>query len=138
MREAERVCPLPALTPISSPFWTSGADGVLRFQHCQSCGYYTHPPGPVCAFCLSKEVQFDAVSGKGVVYSHTVNHYPWLFGWDVPYSVALVQLDDQSDLRLFTNIVGCAPESIAIGDRVRVVFERCEDIWLPLFELEKD
>ncbi len=72
------------------------------------------------------------------MYSHTVNHYPWLSGWDVPYSVALVQLDEQSDLRLMTNIVGSDPGSIAIGDRVRVVFERCEDIWLPLFELEED
>ncbi len=48
--------------------------------------------------------------------------------------VAIVQLDEQEDLRLLTNIVGGAVESVDIGDRVRVRFEQHENVALPLFE----
>ncbi len=33
-----------------------------------------------------------------------------------------------------TNIVGCPVDSVDIGDKVRVKFERHDDVWLPLFE----
>ncbi len=49
---AERVNrPLPQLTPENEFFWTAGADGELRFQHCTACGAYLHPPGPICPYC---------------------------------------------------------------------------------------
>ena len=127
---------LPELTPATAPFWTAGADGVLRFQHCDDCGYFTHPPSPVCARCRSRNVGFAPVSGRGAVYALTENHHPWLPGWELPYLVAAVQLDEQDDLRLMTNIIGSPPDTVGIGDRVRVVFEHREDVWLPLFELE--
>jgi uncharacterized protein len=69
------------------------------------------------------------------VYSCTVNHHPWFPGWNGPYVVAIVQLDEQEDLRLLTNVVGCEPEAVVIGARVRVTFDVREDIALPLFEL---
>ena len=47
---------------------------------------------------------------------------------------AIVELDEQSGLRLMTNVVGCAAEAVHIGMRVRVVFEEYEDVWIPLFE----
>jgi uncharacterized OB-fold protein len=127
--------PLPELTSLTKPFWTSGLDGHLRFLRCSSCGYYSHPAGPRCARCLEEELTYTPVSGLGTVYAFTVNHHPWFPGWTVPYVVAVVQLDEQEDLRLVTNVVGCAPESVCIGARVRVVFEVREDLALPLFEL---
>ncbi len=33
-----------------------------------------------------------------------------------------------------TNIVNCPAEEVRIGMPVRVVFERYDDVWLPLFE----
>ena len=127
--------PLPELTALTEDFWRSGVDGSLRFLRCMSCGYRTHPPGPRCAQCLSDELAYMPVSGLGTVYAFTVNHHPWYPGWTTPYVVAIVQLDEQEDLQLLTNIVNCAPESLSIGDRVRVVFEIREDVALPLFEL---
>jgi uncharacterized protein len=124
--------PLPEVT---EAFWTSGIDGRLRFLRCMSCGYFNHPPGPRCARCLSKELTYTPVSGLATVYAFTVNHHLWYPGWRTPYVVAIVQLDEQDDLRLLTNIVGCPPESVGIGARVRVVFEIREDVALPLFEL---
>jgi uncharacterized OB-fold protein len=72
------------------------------------------------------------VSGHGSVYSFTINCQQWVP--DLPrYVVALVELDEQPGLRLFTNIIGCDPDDVAIGDRVTVDFVAAGEIWLPLF-----
>jgi hypothetical protein len=52
--------------------------------------------------------------------------------------IAIVELDEQSGLRLTTNIVNCDIGGVVIGMRVRVLFERCADVWLPLFQPDLD
>ena len=47
--------PLPMLTDSNRFFWTSGADGKLRFLRCTQCQNYLHPPVPVCDKCLCRE-----------------------------------------------------------------------------------
>ena len=39
---------LPALTDRNRHFWQGGRDGELVFLRCQDCGYYLHPPIPIC------------------------------------------------------------------------------------------
>ena len=124
---------LPRLTPETEPFWTGGAEGALRFWRCRSCGYWLHPPGPICPECLSKELAVEVVSGDAVLHTYTVNHQSWYPGLDPPYVVAIVELPEQKGLRLTTNLVGCAPEEAAIGMALHVVFEQYEDVWLPFF-----
>lgn len=123
----------PALEESNRFFWTSGADGLLRFLRCGSCGYWLHPPVPRCPLCTSDDLAPEAVSGLATVWSATVNHQPW-DGSEEPWSVALVALPEQEGLRLTTNIVGCAPEEVSIGMDVRVRFEQHGEVWFPLFE----
>jgi hypothetical protein len=52
----------------------------------------------------------------------------------VPYVVAIVELPEQSGLRLTTNIVNCQPDQVRIGMAVAVTFCEQEDVFLPLFE----
>jgi len=125
---------LPAVTPENEHFWRGGEQGELRFLRCTPCGTYVHPPAPVCPECLSREIAVEAVSGRGVVATFTVNHHPWIPGFDPPYAVAIVELEEQAGLRLTTNIVGVEPDRVEIGMRVRVVFEERDSVWLPLFE----
>jgi uncharacterized OB-fold protein len=73
------------------------------------------------------------VSGRGEVFSYTVNHHSW-DGSIEPYAIGLVELDEQPGLRLTTNLVRCAPEDVHIGLRVRVTFEQHGIVWFPLFE----
>lgn len=124
---------LPVLKDSSRFFWTSGADGHLRFCRCENCGHYGHPPTPACPVCRSRAVSPAPVSGLATVASFTINRQAWEEGLESPYVVALVELDEQEGLRLTTNIVGCAPEAVFIGQRVRVIFDHREDVWLPLF-----
>jgi uncharacterized OB-fold protein len=124
---------LPRLEPDSEFFWTSGRDGALRFLRCGDCEYLVHPPTPVCPKCLGRNVGPSVVSGRGTVFSCTVNHHPW-DGSTEPWAIALVEIEEQADVRLTTNIVGIAPDDIRIGMPVRVVFEDHDPIFVPLFE----
>ena len=102
-------------------------------DRCGDCGYWLHPPGPICPECLSKELAVEVVSGDAVLHTYTVNHQSWYPGLDPPYVVAIVELPEQAGLRLTTNLVGCAPEEAVIGMALHVVFEQYEDVWLPFF-----
>lgn len=126
---------LPALEPDSAFYWTSGAEGVLRIQRCNTCGIYQQPPLPRCRSCHGEDVAPQPVSGKGRVATYTVNHEPWLPGLPVPFVFAAVELEEQAELYVFTNIAGPV-EAVRRGMRVSVCFEQHEDVWLPMFQPE--
>ncbi|MGH9092079.1 MAG: Zn-ribbon domain-containing OB-fold protein [Acidimicrobiales bacterium] len=129
---------LPELTDRNRHFWQGGHDGHLVLLRCRSCGYYLHPPAPVCPRDRSTDVAPEPVSGRATVASFTVNHHPWLPGVPLPYVIGLVEIVEQAGLRLTTDLVNCEPADVHVGMEVRVVFEHHEDpngdVWLPLFE----
>ncbi len=126
--------PLPELSLATEWFWTSGADGVLRIQGCGDCGRLVHPPTPICPYCRSRSAKPTEVSGRATVIGFTVNEHRWLPDFDPPYVVANVALAEDPSVHLTTNIVGCEPADVRIGQEVAVRFEQREDVWLPLFE----
>jgi acetyl-CoA acetyltransferase/uncharacterized OB-fold protein len=125
--------PLPELTPVNEWFWKSGADDRLRIQQCDDCARLVHPPVPICPSCRSRSWSPAEVSGRGTVIGFTVNAHPWLPGFDPPYVIANVALAEDPKVRLTTNIVGCEPSDVHIGQEVTVRFDAVEDIWIPLF-----
>ena len=48
--------------------------------------------------------------------------------------IANVALEEDPSVRLTTNVVGCEPDAVHIGQEVAVRFEPHGDVWLPLFE----
>ena len=68
---------LPSLDSENEFFWTSGAEGVLRFMCCNDCSLFLHPPIPQCPRCESRRISPRAVSGLGEIHSYTINHQPW-------------------------------------------------------------
>ncbi len=127
---------LPELTPENAFFWTGGAEGELRILRCRACATWVHPPAPICPRCRSRDLGPEAVSGRGTLLTHTVNHHPW-GALPTPYVIAIVELDEQPGLRLLTNLVDVPAEDLRSGLRVVVRFERVEDVWLPLFAPER-
>ena len=81
------------------------------------------------------------MSGSATVAAYTINRQNWIPGFDPPYIVAIVELDDEPDVRLITNVVGVPIEDIAIGMAVEVFFEDWtalsgdeeSRVWIPLF-----
>ena len=123
---------LPRLSDDNSFFWTSGADGVLRFLRCEDCHFYIHPPGPVCPRCLSRNLAPHAVSGRGKVETFSLNVQQWIPGSE-PYVIAWVSLEEQPSVRLSTNLVDVEADDVRIGMEVAVEFEGVEDVFIPLF-----
>ncbi len=123
---------LPPIDEDARPFWTGGSHGLLLIQRCTRCRRYVHPPTGSCPDCEG-ELVAEPVSGEAVVFTFTVNRHAFHPAVPVPYVVAIVELVEQSDLRLVTNIVDCPPEEVEIGMPVRVGFERQGDAFVPIF-----
>ena len=126
--------PLPLLTPTNEFYWTSGADGRLRFQKCGDCAGLIHPPKPSCPYCHSDELGVTEVSGKGRLAGFTQNFQQWSPAFPVPYLVGIVVIDEDPRVHLTTNVVNADVSALEIGVPVQVVFEQVDDCWLPLFE----
>ena len=124
---------LPEISKDTEPFWTGGAEGELRIHRCRACECWFHPPAGVCFRCRSRDVGPQAVSGRAKVAAYTINQHTWFPGFPPPYIVALVELDEEPDVRLTTNIVDCAVADVRVGMPVQVTFDRHEDVWVPIF-----
>lgn len=128
--------PLPVPTDLTSPYWEAAAQGRLVVQHCGACGKPQFFPRLFCISCLSMDVRWQTCSGMGTVYTFTINRRganPFMQE-RVPYVVAMVDLDE--GVRLMANIVDSPIENVAIGSRVKVVFEKITDqLALPQFVL---
>jgi uncharacterized protein len=131
---APAALPVPRPDADSARFWAATLAGRLELPRCRSCDRLVWYPRRRCPRCLGDDLDWEVLSGLGTVYASTVvNRAPSeSFESEVPYVVALVDLDEGA--RLMTNIVGCPPETVAIGMRVTVTFRRVSDeAALPLF-----
>jgi uncharacterized OB-fold protein len=123
---------LPRLSDDNRFFWTSGAEGVLRFLRCNDCHFFSHPPGPICPRCLSRDLGPQPVSGRGRVETFSVNYQQWIPGSE-PYIIAWVSIEEQRSIRLTTNLVAVEPDEAYVGMEVEVTFEHADDVYIPLF-----
>jgi len=132
MAEGKR--PLPQPTPETRHFWDGTKAGELRLQKCAACAHTYFPPRPFCPKCASREVAVLKASGRGKLHSYVIHARP-MPGFDAPYSIAVVELDEGP--RMMTNIVGCpqTPQALQLDMPVEVTFEKqTDDITLPLFK----
>ena len=91
-----------------------------------------HPDLPLVGRYVASSTSPQPVSGRGTVLTCTVNVQQWNAGQE-PYSIAIVGLDEQDDLRVTTNIVETDPYEVKIGDRVGVAFLHRHGYYYPLF-----
>ena len=130
--------PLPGIDDLNRPFWQAAKRHELVLQRCRQCGSYRYPAGLICPECLSGELEWTRVSGRGTVYTWTVFHraYHPAFAGEVPYAVVAVELEEGP--RMISSLLGCKLEDIRIGMPVQVIFEDAsEEISLPRFRPAK-
>lgn len=126
---------LPQITEENRPFWDACGRRELTSQYCRDCDGFWFPPSTACPNCLSENYVWQALSGRGVVYSWILFRREYHPAYPPPYNVAIVELDE--GIRMITNIVGCEPDRIHIDDRVAVEFENLRDgVIIPKFRLE--
>ncbi len=128
--------PMPAADPVTKPFWDSVKNEAMELQCCNSCGKFIFYPRGLCPHCLSDDLSWKPAKGTGEVHAFTIVHrhpHP-AFQAEIPYVVALIELDE--GVRMMTNLVGVAPDpaEVKVGMPVEVVYEQATDeITLPKF-----
>jgi uncharacterized protein len=124
--------PRPALTQ-DNAFWFEGAkEHKLLIQHCTSCGTLRHPPLPACGKCQSLDWDTVEASGRGVLYSFVVVHYPQVPSFEYPLAIGLVEMEEGT--RVVANIEGFEPDQLAVGLALTARFvDFDEDLSLPVF-----
>lgn len=113
--------PAPAVNPETAEFWAATAAGQLLLKRCLDCGAVIWYPRAICPQCSSMRTRWFAASGRGRVYSYTVNYRAEGAYQDcAPYVLAYVELDEGP--RLMTNIVEADSADLAVGLPVEVTF----------------
>jgi uncharacterized OB-fold protein len=127
--------PVPVPSALTEPFWAAAARGELVVPQCSACGLRFFVPEPACPRCFSDTWEYTTTSGRGTVYSVTVVHRTPGAGFETPFALAIVDLDDGP--ALLTHVIGCDPAKVEIGMPVRVEFRRLTDeIVLPYFTVD--
>ena len=129
---------IPVADELSRPFWDAAKARRLEVQRCGSCGYYNHPPRPFCDACLGQELSFVPVSGRGTIYTFTVMHQRDVAGFEeeAPFINIVVELVEQAQLLMVSNLPFAERSKVKIGAAVEVYFEdRGEGLVIPQFRI---
>jgi uncharacterized OB-fold protein len=115
---------LPAPAPIvnaeTKHFWDATQEGKLLLTRCKECNTVIWYPRAFCPECSSFDTEWVEASGRGTIYSYTVNRRGQGDYRDMAFVLAYVELEEGP--RMLTNIVDCDIESVRVGDAVEVVF----------------
>jgi hypothetical protein len=129
--------PKPAPDALTRFFWEGVQEHRLMILRCNNCKHYIHWPKVVCRFCLSTDLSPAEVSGRGRVATFTQPLQPFhpYFQQQIPYVLAVIELDEQENLKLVSNVVDVPPDDVRVGMPVEVVFrEVSPGFTLPLFK----
>ncbi len=128
--------PIPQPMPWTKRFWEGCKKGELLIQKCKHCNKFIMYPKLFCPNCLSNDLEWVRSKGTGKVYSYSVvySYAPTEFADDVPYIVAVIELDE--GVHMMSNIIESKPEDVRCDLPVEVVFkETNQDFVLPKFKI---
>lgn len=137
------ILPSRPIPPLEDELWASFyaycAQRELRFQRCENCQLWRHPPRRLCAGCHSTRWDWEVSTGRGRVHSWTVVHHAFhpAFANDLPFAILIGEMEEGVRLiaRLRKGDLGRA--SLVLDLPVAVQFEPISDnIALPLFVIE--
>lgn len=134
MSEPAPIKALPPISPESEAYWQGCKAGKLLLQKCADCGHIQFYPRLLCTACAGDNLDWHEASGNGIVKSFTIIRRAVSAAYepDAPYVVALIEVAEGPTM--MSNVVGCDPESVSIGLRVKVRFEAFSDaVSVPIF-----
>ena len=97
--------------------------GKIVGTKCKKCGLQFFPPRADCFQCLSSDMEWFEVSGKGKLMAYSKLKYgPIGFENDLPYSIAVL---DYGKYKVFGRIAGDIPDDeIKIGMEMKAVVNK--------------
>ncbi len=95
----------------------------LEANKCKNCGKISFPPRLVCPYCGARNFEPTKLSDTGkIVTFTTIRVAPGRYAAYVPYSIAIIELND--GVKITTQVVDCKPEDLEIGKAVRIIFRK--------------
>ena len=120
---------------IGEEYWRRTADDRLPLMKCRHCGQLRRYLTRVCYRCQHTDYDWIEAGGGGTIYAFTEIFYPPTDEFEAPFVLALVDLDE--GVRMMANILHAKGDDLAIGQRVKVVFEDMADgKRVPQFEVD--
>jgi uncharacterized OB-fold protein len=95
----------------------------LMVAKCNKCGNLILPPKPMCTNCLSTNLKWIELDGKGKLLSYTIIYVaPEQFQSMAPYPVGIVEF--KKNLRLPGIIRNVTAEELKVGMELKICFEK--------------
>ena len=118
--------PVPRPSPETLPFWEAARAHRLLLPRCKACGRFWFPPTRAAPIAC-RRISLARIAGAGRIYSFVIYHrvYHPAFEGDVPYVVAIVELDEgpRSHQQYCRSV---APDEVRCDMRVKVIFDEIE------------
>ena len=121
--------PLPNIDPDNAPFWDGLREHQFLLFTCKDCGN-AYWPMAYCRSCRAEpsfgNMIWAPASGHGTVFAFNIHRRAFHPGFAdaIPYVFALIELEEGP--MFGSNVVGCAPDAVRIGMRVRVSYQDVE------------
>src|SRR4051812_10852687 len=116
--------PSPVADALSKPFWDACNEGRLVMQNCTACTWLQFPPEPTCSQCGSNDhLEWKQMSGRGTIHGYAVMHDTRIrtFQKEQPYTIALIELEEDPAILLYSNLPGTPPDDVPVGAAVQVI-----------------
>jgi len=111
--------------------WFTIEPGRLVGNRCRSCGDYFFPKALLCRNpnCTVEDLKEVSLSGKGKVWSYTINHYPPPAPYVppdpfVPYALVVVEMPEEKLMVMGPLADGFDYRTLKIGMDMELVVER--------------
>ncbi|MBW2421956.1 MAG: OB-fold domain-containing protein [Deltaproteobacteria bacterium] len=128
--------PLPVPTATSRPFWEALTRHEVQIQQCAACQAWVYYPRAFCPSCLSPELEWKQISGRGTLYSFTICRRPTAPFWadELPQLIAVVELDEGP--RLTSTLCNVEEGDIRVGMRLQPFFDDVDSKKVTLLRYE--
>jgi len=94
-----------------------------EISRCGGCGRTHYPPRTICDRCGKRDMTRGRMAERGKVLTWSVIRVaPPAFTQEVPYAVAVVEMDDGT--RLTCQLVDVDPDQIAVGMPIKLEFRK--------------
>ncbi len=116
----------PVPDELTKYFWNAANEERLVIQNCTACNRLIHPPRQACDKCNSgNNLEWKQMSGRGKIYNYGVVYdCPIrLLQDDQPFNVAVVMLDEDQGIQMYSHLPGTPVDNVPIGATVEVIFE---------------
>jgi uncharacterized protein len=97
--------PVPSVDRDSLPWWEALARHEFVLQRCTGCRAWRWPARAICNRCASFDWEWEPASGYGTIASWVVTHHAFLPGFEAPYAVVTVRLDEQDEILMIGGLV---------------------------------